>query len=1073
MTAKPQNSKQSIAEGEMDVSSLFKRTEVIGRGKFGVVYKGYNVKTRRVYAIKVLNLDSDSDEVEDVQREIQFLASLKQISNITRYYGSYLKDTSLWIIMEYCAGGSLRSLLRPGKIDEKYIGVIMRELLVALKCIHKDNVIHRDIKAANVLITNEGNVKLCDFGVAAQVNQTSLRRQTMAGTPYWMAPEVIMEGVYYDTKVDIWSLGITTYEIATGNPPYCDVEALRAMQLIIKSKPPRLEGRSYSPSLKEFIALCLDEDPKERLSADDLLRSKFIKAHRATPTSILKELVSRYLLFRDKNKNKYRIEGSIPENEPSKPSETQNTLQTGEGDNAHKSIASNDNELKTVSEEDVEMKWDFDSLSSSDYIIENNINLDALAEDTNNEWATVQHDQFNYAYPDEDSYYFDPTNHNTRPLVYQGTTIGKGYHGTIAQNSTLNAPITNNYTNSKYPSKMVAGTTNTSGTHTTGPMTSSKKLDNKAPKQLLELFEDNEIISGENDVNTEPPKINKSISSLNAANSSREDFIPSVSNEANGNVNNSKIRPHLPPLSNGNNYYSQSTPALPLLQTKFNKASKGPPTSGLTTAPTSIEIEIPEELPNSALLTPASADPVLVPSTKARSSTVTATTPSSSTSVQYKPSSNAPRRLTVSSNRPEHCPGNSANQKVSPMASTTGINLTSSNNNNNHSSNTDDENSRGSSGSNTANSIQIGLTNAANTTKLSTHKASSPSRPLFGVGASPSRKLASSPTQNICHNSIHTNLAPPPTMKPMTSNKDTKDILLQPLNSIPSSSTINTIGGNNGSSAATLNYFSNEKESSRVNGDFKRNNPNLKLQMPLPTPVVRNKLLDPNAAAPPNNNGMPGSAGISTNENINQFGFNTSSASNIPVSMTPISEKHIDFGSKIKRSQSISNRKNSSASEHPLNILGSSVSSNASGISNNGGSNNSIPLAVSSGVTTVNTNTTTTAANSASAATTAPISQQSIPPGTHFNHILGSATVAANSTNSLGLAMYPPPQSLQMEMFLDLESCLPGKQRRVDRKPQVLKELENLLQMFEEGLPCIEHALKEQLISTPIKDNEH
>lgn len=320
--------KSSSEDKEKDISSTFKRTEVIGRGKFGIVYKGYHVKTKQVYAIKVLNLDSSEDEVEDVQREIQFLASLKQIPNITRYYGSYLRGTSLWIIMEYCAGGSLRSLLRPGKIDEKYIGVIMRELLVALKVIHKDNVIHRDIKAANVLITNEGQVKLCDFGVAAQLNQTSLRRQTMAGTPYWMAPEVIMEGVYYDTKVDIWSLGITAYEIATGNPPYCDVEALRAMQLIIKSKPPRLEERNYTPQLKEFIALCLDEDPQERLSAEELLKTKFIKTHKATPTTILKELISRYLLFRDKNKS-YKDSAYLADDIPNAKAELTNEEKGG------------------------------------------------------------------------------------------------------------------------------------------------------------------------------------------------------------------------------------------------------------------------------------------------------------------------------------------------------------------------------------------------------------------------------------------------------------------------------------------------------------------------------------------------------------------------------------------------------------------------------------------------------------------------------------------------------------------------------------------------------------------------
>ena len=144
--------KSRSIKSDIDVTTLFRRTEVIGRGKFGIVYKGYNIKTKQIYAIKVLNLDSDSDEVEDVQREIQFLSSLKQMPNITRYYGSYLQNTSLWIIMEYCAGGSLRSLLRPGRIEEKYLGVILREILVALSFIHKDNIIHRDIKAANVLI---------------------------------------------------------------------------------------------------------------------------------------------------------------------------------------------------------------------------------------------------------------------------------------------------------------------------------------------------------------------------------------------------------------------------------------------------------------------------------------------------------------------------------------------------------------------------------------------------------------------------------------------------------------------------------------------------------------------------------------------------------------------------------------------------------------------------------------------------------------------------------------------------------------------------------------------------------
>ena len=268
--------------------------------------------------------------------------------------------------------------------------------------------------------------------------------------------------------------------------------------------------------------------------------------------------------------------------------------------------------------------------------------------------------------------------------------------------------------------------------------------------------------------------------------------------------------------------------------------------------------------------------------------------------------------------RPEHCPSTITNQKLgSAVASNSGISSTP-NNSNNYNNNTDSENSRGSSGSNTANSTQMGITNPGNVTKLSTHKASSPSRPLFGVGTSPRESLPVPQPKTLVIILLTRTSRLLLLMKTMANSKDNKDILLQPLNSIPSSSTLNTISGNSSNNLTSSNYFSNEKEGSRVNGDFKRNNPNLKLQMPLPTPVVRNKLLDPNTATSQNNNGMPGSAGISTNENINQFGFNTSSASNIPVSMTPISEKHIDFGGKIKRSQSISNRKNSSAFGTPI-----------------------------------------------------------------------------------------------------------------------------------------------------------
>ncbi|KAI5959000.1 KIC1 [Candida pseudojiufengensis] len=353
----------------MSSISQYKRTEVIGRGKFGVVYKAYHKQTKQVYAIKVLNLDTEEEEILDVQQEIQFLTELKNVPNITHYYGSILNDTKLWIVMDYCAGGSLRTLLKPGVMEEKYIAIIVRELLLTLSAVHKLGVIHRDLKAANVLISKEGNVQLCDFGVAAKISANATKRTTMAGTPYWMAPEVIKTGESYNSKADIWSLGITVYEIATGNPPYGDKDASWAMQLISKATPPRLEGSQYSPALKECIALCLDENPEERPSADDLFKCKLMKIYKTYPTNILKEVISRYLLWRDRNSSRDSVFINLEnEQEDTVDEIVQNKLpgynDYGIGNNA------NDDQLQ--------VKWDFDSLESRDYIIENDIDMNNI-----------------------------------------------------------------------------------------------------------------------------------------------------------------------------------------------------------------------------------------------------------------------------------------------------------------------------------------------------------------------------------------------------------------------------------------------------------------------------------------------------------------------------------------------------------------------------------------------------------------------------------------------------------------------------------------------------------------------
>lgn len=471
----------------------YKRTEVIGRGKFGVVYKGYHKQTRQIVAIKVLNLDTQEDEVADVQQEIQFLAELKNAPNVTHYYGSFLVDTKLWIIMDYCAGGSIRTLLRSGIFEERYIGVIVRELLVALQAVHKMGVIHRDLKAANVLITNDGNVQLCDFGVAAKVTSNSIKRSTMVGTPYWMAPEVIREGDTYNSKADIWSLGITIYEIATGNPPYSEKDAMWAMQMISKQTPPRLEGREYSSALKECIALCLDENPEERPLAEDLLKCKLVKTYKGFTTNILKELISRYLLWRDRNTSRESVFINVEED-----------AQNGANNN-------------------LQVKWDFDSLSSREYIIENDIDIDNVKN--------------NYDYNDATDTY------QTQPTLQAGSKYN-------TENNTI--PLSHNNTTLK---------------------TANTESKNEIPKSLLLLFEENESTIEENTIPEEVPQngLNENKQSLTIEIPDM-DNLSSFNNSAQSSNNNSvQSTPHLqlnkpPPL-----YHSQSASAS--LESRFSTNS--------------------------------------------------------------------------------------------------------------------------------------------------------------------------------------------------------------------------------------------------------------------------------------------------------------------------------------------------------------------------------------------------------------------------------------------------------------------------------------------------------------------
>ncbi|KAI5812174.1 kinase-like domain-containing protein [Pyronema omphalodes] len=268
--------------------------DLVGKGSFGSVFKGIHNETKQVFAIKSLDLEQTDEDIGDIQKEINLLSQLTKgdAPNITAFHGSYVLGHKLWIIMDFCSGGSMRTLMKAGPIEEKYIAIVIRETLMALVYLHAQGIIHRDIKAANILVNADGRVQLCDFGVSAQLANKANKRNTFVGTPQWMAPEALTGGMY-DFKIDIWSFGITIIELAKQNPPLYQYHPDRVIDMIPRIPPPRLEGGNWSDALRQFVALCLNEIPDQRPTAEELMKTKYVKSIK-TPTSAMRDLCLRH-----------------------------------------------------------------------------------------------------------------------------------------------------------------------------------------------------------------------------------------------------------------------------------------------------------------------------------------------------------------------------------------------------------------------------------------------------------------------------------------------------------------------------------------------------------------------------------------------------------------------------------------------------------------------------------------------------------------------------------------------------------------------------------------------------------
>ncbi|XP_031665374.1 serine/threonine-protein kinase TAO1-like isoform X2 [Oncorhynchus kisutch] len=274
-----------------DPEKLFSDLREIGHGSFGAVYFARDVRTTEVVAIKKMSYNGkqSNEKWQDIIKEVKFLQRIQHPNSI-EYKGCYLREHTAWLVMEYCLGSASDVLeVHKNPLQEMEIAAITHGALQGLAYLHSHNMIHRDIKAGNILLTEPGQVKLADFGSASIASPAN----SFVGTPYWMAPEVIlaMDEGQYDGKVDVWSLGITCVELAERKPPLFNMNAMSALYHIAQNESPTLQSSDWTDYFRNFVDSCLQKIPQDRPKSDHLLNHAFVQRER--PDSVLMDLILR------------------------------------------------------------------------------------------------------------------------------------------------------------------------------------------------------------------------------------------------------------------------------------------------------------------------------------------------------------------------------------------------------------------------------------------------------------------------------------------------------------------------------------------------------------------------------------------------------------------------------------------------------------------------------------------------------------------------------------------------------------------------------------------------------------